>query len=244
MNKNLKEKMNNVFKKEGFYIVLFLSLCILVMLGSISYKMLSNRDKNITGTELENEITSNVDDESREKNITSVEMPNAERVEEDTQTEEKEEKEESKIVSNNNINEFINPVEGIEIRTYTYPKPVQVEENVFRSIRGINIETEIGTQVKAASDGVVSLVGNSGVEEGVVIEIKHSNGLRTRYGNLDEETLVKEGETVSAGKIIGRVGNTAKVFSEEEFGEFLNLQVIDSYGNQVNPEKYFKFKSE
>ena len=39
------------------------------------------------------------------------------------------------------------------------------------------------------------------------------------------------------------MGNTAKVFDEETFGQFLNLQVIDANGNQVNPEKYFELKT-
>ena len=133
----------------------------------------------------------------------------------------------------------MNPVEGIESRTYTYPKPVQVEENLFRTIKGINIESKIGTEVKAGAEGIVSKVENCGVEEGVIVEIKHANGLRTRYGNLDEKVLVNQGQKVNAGTVIGKIGSTAKVFDQKTFGQFLNLQVIDSNGNQVNPENYF-----
>jgi murein DD-endopeptidase MepM/ murein hydrolase activator NlpD len=90
---------------------------------------------------------------------------------------------------------------------------------------------------------VIELVENSGVEEWVVVEIKHANGLKTRYGNLDANVLVKKGDKVKANQVIAKVGDTAKVFSKDAFGEFLNLQVIDAKGEQVNPEKYFTLKS-
>ena len=138
---------------------------------------------------------------------------------------------------------FINPIDGIESRKYTYPAPVKMEEGTFRTIRGVNIQANIGTDVKAAADGVVDLAENSGVEEGVVVEIKHANGLKTRYGNLDASVLVKKGDKVTANQVIGKVGETAKVFSKDVFGEFLNLQVIDANGEQVNPEKYFSLKT-
>ena len=124
---------------------------------------------------------------------------------------------------------------------YTYPKPVQVGENVFRTIKGVNLQAPVGTEVKAAADGVVDLVENSGVEEGVVVEIKHANGLKTKYGNLNENVSVKQGDKVTANQVIGTVGETAKVFSSDVFGEFLNLQVINANGEQVNPENYFTF---
>lgn len=84
---------------------------------------------------------------------------------------------------------------------------------------------------------------NTGVEEGVVVEIKHANGLKTRYGNLDANLSVKKGDKVKANQVIAKVGDSAKVFSKDVFGEFLNLQVINANGEQVNPEKYFNLKS-
>ncbi len=45
MNKNLKEKFKNLVRKEGFYIALFLCLCIIVTVGTISYKMISDKNE-------------------------------------------------------------------------------------------------------------------------------------------------------------------------------------------------------
>ena len=66
--------------------------------------------------------------------------------------------------------------------------------------------------------------------------------MKTRYGNLNPEVLVKQGDKVTSNQVIGKVGETAKVFSKDMFGEFLNLQIINSKGEQVNPEKYLDLK--
>lgn len=245
MDKKFKQKFKDVFRKEGFYIALFLCLCVIVTVGTISYKkIVSNKNVANETQDINKEITLNVDGDG--KTITN-DMPNAERVENDADSSKKEsdktKSDKSKTVATTNTTSFLNPIEGVESRSYTYPKPVKVEEGVFRTIRGINISSKIGTEVKAAADGIVDVVENSGVEEGMIIEIKHANGLKTRYGNLDPNVSVKKGDKVTATQVIGKVGDTAKVFDKEAFGEFLNLQVIDAKGEQVNPEKYFKLKA-
>ena len=243
MDKNLKEKFRSLIRKEGFYIALFLCLCIIVTVGTISYKMINNKNEVNKTEDTNKDLTLNSGNEEKTIN----EVPNAERVENVPDTSKKStdkaKTEKSATVSNTNAVNFSNPIDGVESRTYTYPAPVKMEEGVFRTIRGVNLQAKIGTEVKAAADGVVELVENSGVEEGIVVEIKHANGLKTRYGNLDANVLVKKGDKVTTNQVIAKVGDTAKVFSKEVFGEFLNLQVIDAKGEQVNPEKYFALKS-
>lgn len=243
MDKNLKEKFKNLFRKEGFYIALFLCLCVIVTVGTVSYKMLNNKPETNKTEDANKELTINSSDDGK----TANQIQNAERaqnVEKDNKdASDKTKTEKSEAVSTNNKVSFSNPLNGVESRKYTYPAPVKMEEGVFRTIRGVNLEAKIGTEVKAAADGVVELVENSGVEEGVVVEIKHANGLKTRYGNLDPDVSVKKGDKVKANQVIAKVGETAKVFSKDVFGEFLNLQVIDANGEQVNPEKYFNLKT-
>ena len=240
MDKNLKEKVKKIVRKEGFYIALFLCLCIIVTVGTISYKMISNKNEVNKTEEINKELALN----STENEKVINDMQNAERVENVPETNKNNTKtEKATTVATNNKVSFLNPIDGVESRNYTYPAPVKMEEGIFRTIRGINLQAKIGAEVKAAAEGIVELVENSGVEEGMVIEIKHTNGLKTRYGNLDENVLVKKGDKVTANQIIAKVGETAKVFSKDMFGEFLNLQVIDAKGEQVNPEKYFTLKS-
>ena len=249
MDKNFKVKLKDLMSRDGFYIALFLCLCVIVTVGTFSYKKFTAQNQIDKAQEQEiNESESYNTEENNE--VVNNQIPNAERVENTVTTEEKKQKNnedkkdesnKSTVVSTSNTVNFVAPLNGVESRTYTYPKPVQVGENVFRTIKGINLQAQIGTEVKAAADGVVNLVENSGVEEGIVVEIKHANGLKTRYGNLNENVSVKQGDKVTANQVIGTVGDTAKVFSSDVFGEFLNLQVIDANGEQVNPENYFTF---
>ena len=239
MDNNFIDKLKNLFRKEGFYIALFLCLCVVAAVGTFSYKQYSKQSE-------ENKTEDVNQDVSYNSEPTVNEMPNAERVENTTASNnDKDSKSEnadtqkSAAVSNTNTVNFVKPLNGAESRTYTYPKPVKMGENSYRTIKGVNLSAKIGTEVKAAADGVVEIVENSGVEEGVVVQIKHANGLKTRYGNLDPNVSVKQGDKIISNQVIGKVGETAKVFSKDIFGEFLNLQVINSKGEQVNPEKYF-----
>lgn len=83
MDKNLKNKLKELFSKKGFYIALFLCLCVIVAVGTISYKKLSNKNEVSNSEDINKEITMNVDD--NQKTATN-EMPNAERAQNDADT--------------------------------------------------------------------------------------------------------------------------------------------------------------
>lgn len=236
MDKKLKGKFRNILRKESFYIALFLCICVVAAIGTVSYKRISNQHEVAKVEQPEKELTLNIND----KSVTN-EIPNAERVENTAKEDKNINNANAKSVASTTVS-LVNPINGKIARGYTYPKPVKVEENLYRTIRGINISSKIGTEVKAAADGVVDVVENTGVEEGTVVEIKHANGLKTRYCNLDQNVLVKNGDKVKTSQVIAKVGDTAKLYNKEAFGEYLNLQVINSNGEQVNPEKYFKLK--
>lgn len=73
---------------------------------------------------------------------------------------------------------------------------------------GIDFAAPNGTDVLAAGAGKVSFVGQiSGY--GNVVEVTHGNGLITRYGHLSA-FLVSEGQTVSTGTAIAKVGSTGR----------------------------------
>jgi murein DD-endopeptidase MepM/ murein hydrolase activator NlpD len=75
---------------------------------------------------------------------------------------------------------------------------------------GINIGAASGTEVKAASDGVVVYEGDQVKELGNTIYIKHDNGWYTGYSHLDS-MRVKNNERVSKGQVIGTVGQTGVI---------------------------------
>ncbi len=73
---------------------------------------------------------------------------------------------------------------------------------------GFDFKASIGTPILAAEDGEVMAVGNNGqVQYGRYILIKHQNNLATLYAHLSRE-IVKKGEGVKRGQVIGYSGNT------------------------------------
>lgn len=77
---------------------------------------------------------------------------------------------------------------------------------VFKFHKGIDIKTNFGAEIYSAGDGVVKFVGwKSGY--GKLIIIEHANNISTYYGHASG-AVVKVGDVVSKGQLIGYVGNT------------------------------------
>ncbi|ESQ84523.1 hypothetical protein AEAC466_09225 [Asticcacaulis sp. AC466] len=75
---------------------------------------------------------------------------------------------------------------------------------------GINIASSAGTEIKAASDGVVVYEGDQVKELGNTIYIKHEDGWYTGYSHL-QGMKVRNNERVSKGQVIGTVGQTGTI---------------------------------
>ncbi len=95
---------------------------------------------------------------------------------------------------------------------------------------GLDIAARIGTPVMAPADGTVIFSGKKGTLGNSII-IDHGNGIITRYGHLSKR-LVKRGQTVKRGDLIGKVGNTGL-----STGPHLHYEVR-KHGVPVDPEKY------
>ena len=108
----------------------------------------------------------------------------------------------------------------------------------WRAHSGIDIDAAPDTQVKAALGGTVTKIYTDEMM-GYTIEIDHGDGLVTRYSNLSEAELVKEGEAVTRGTIISGIGNSAA--AEKNQNPHLHFEVICG-GEKINPLS--KFNSE
>lgn len=246
MDQNKKNSIKNFFRKEGFYLVLFLCLCLVATVAVITAK-----NNSAVKNEKENEFSLNIDEE----NVSETQKQNAERVEsgieevveepvgqlteEVTEEVALEENEDTVAVGTTIEVSFTNPVDGELSRAYTYPTPQKVADGTHRSIRGIDIKSSIGTEVRSAAIGEVKEVSN-GAEEGVYVVISHPNGLFTKYTNLSKEVRVNVGDKVTEETVIGTVGDTSKMLTNKEFGEHLSVQVFDSNGKDLDPTQYFQ----
>lgn len=73
---------------------------------------------------------------------------------------------------------------------------------------GVDLRAEEGTLVRATAAGKVMNASYAG-GYGNMVEIEHGEGVSTRYGHLSA-FLVTEGQLVTAGTPIGRVGSTGR----------------------------------
>jgi murein DD-endopeptidase MepM/ murein hydrolase activator NlpD len=92
---------------------------------------------------------------------------------------------------------------------------------VWRSHHGVDYSAAHGTPVRATADGVVSKIGRQG-GYGNLIELRHVNGIRTRYGHLARfASGLRVGSRVSQNQTIGFVGSTGLSTAPHLHYEFL-----------------------
>ncbi|MBQ0061169.1 MAG: M23 family metallopeptidase [Bacteroidales bacterium] len=96
---------------------------------------------------------------------------------------------------------------------------------------GLDFAAAVGTPIYATGSGVVSFADwKSGYGNCTIID--HGYGYQTLYGHQDE-ILVKVGQSVKRGDLIGKVGNTGK-----STGPHLHYEVMIQ-GRKVNPVNFF-----
>lgn len=105
----------------------------------------------------------------------------------------------------------------------------------FRTHNGIDIKGAEGEKVLAIMDGEV-IKCEKDERYGIVVEIKHEDGLVSRYMGLQSESFIEAGKSVKKGDIIGGIG-TAGAFEEED-GPHLHFEVQKDE-DYVNPASYF-----
>lgn len=72
---------------------------------------------------------------------------------------------------------------------------------------GIDISVPMGTEIRAAGEGVVAYAGDELKGYGNLVLIRHNNGWVSAYAHA-REMLVKRGDKVRRGQVIGRAGKS------------------------------------
>ena len=97
---------------------------------------------------------------------------------------------------------------------------------------GIDIEGDTGDNVQATANGNVFYAGwYQGY--GNCVRVKHEHGYETLYGHLSRIT-VKNGQKISAGEEIGKLGSTGR-----STGPHLHYEVR-YLGQPINPERFLE----
>jgi len=106
---------------------------------------------------------------------------------------------------------------------------------IYKTLRmheGIDFTAPIGTPIYATGDGVVERLKGKMSGYGKVIVIDHGYGYESLYAHMSKK-IVKPGDKVKRGQIIGYVGNTGR-----STGPHLHYEVRKNK-KPVNPAHYF-----
>ena len=98
--------------------------------------------------------------------------------------------------------------------------------------KGLDIASKIGEKIYTIGSGFVTFAGRK-KGYGNVIEIQHSDSLKSRYAHLNR-LFVKKGDVILKGKKIATMGNTGRVT-----GPHLHIEIWKK-GKAINPQTFFK----
>ena len=126
----------------------------------------------------------------------------------------------------------VSPLDGQTVAVYAMDSlTYNATTRDWRVHNGVDIAAEADAQVCAAADGEVYTVYEDETM-GMTVVIRHDGGYTTKYASLAETVAVKPGDQVTAGQVIGAVGNTALM--ESAVGDHLHFGVTCD-GKPVNP---------
>ncbi len=119
-------------------------------------------------------------------------------------------------------------------------KELQYNQTLNRWEAHLSVDLmSLDATVMAIRDGVVTSVENDFLM-GNVVTIEHADGLVSVYASLEDNILVKVGDSVTNGQVIGYAGSTAS--SESAEGVHLDFAMLLN-GEEVDPNDYLALQN-
>lgn len=245
-----KQKVVNFIKREGFYVILFVCLCVVATVAAVTAK--KNVEPKQEVPVVEEQTTS--DELSQNDDSSVIKFEDAELVKDKqeqetaTSTEPKQEavanvesKDEAVTTSTAPSKGFINPVnEGVITRSFNF-RPVLNEAKTGATVyNGVDIEAAAGSEVRCIGDGTVLEATKGDSKEGYYVTVEHADGLVATYANLDENLLVNAGDKVTQGTVLGTVGSSVQNNPESRVSSEYLLLEMEKNNEPVNPQDYLK----
>ena len=128
------------------------------------------------------------------------------------------------------------PVQGEVINEYSWGELVKTTGGVWRTHDGIDIAAQEGEAVKAMTSGSVTDIYSDTLWGNCVV-VDHGDTLTGYYYGLSPDIKVTVGESVSAGTVIGTVGNTADI--ESDMDSHLHF-ALKYEGMWIDPVSYIE----
>lgn len=124
------------------------------------------------------------------------------------------------------------PVSGDVVRSYAMEQLSYNDTTKdWRVHGGVDLAAELGQDVRAAKSGTVMAVYEDDYY-GMTVVLQHADGYTTSYCGLAAEPLAEAGTDVTAGEVIGQVGDTALI--ETAMESHLHFEVCKD-GELVDP---------
>lgn len=126
------------------------------------------------------------------------------------------------------------PIAGNIVMNYSMDSTILHKTlGTYKTNPAINISAEVGTNVGAAASGIVQSIYDS-EETGTTMVIAVGSGYVTTYGLLDN-LAVEEGDSVTAGQVIGTVGAPTAYYVEEGPNVYF---AVSKDGTPIDPTEY------
>ncbi len=130
---------------------------------------------------------------------------------------------------------IVSPLTGETITAFSVAELLYSETLCdWRTHDGVDIAAAPGTQVLAACSGTVLSVADDDLM-GTTVVISHGGGYETVYANLQSVPTVAPEQYVSAGQVIGSVGETS--LAESASAPHLHFAVTKD-GKPINPSDF------
>ncbi len=128
------------------------------------------------------------------------------------------------------------PVSGDILTEFSWGELVKSTGGVWKTHDGVDISADAGTSVKSMTAGTVKEIYSDTLWGNCVV-IDHGETVIGCYYGLSPDISVNIGDSVSAGTVIGTVGNTADI--ESDIGSHLHF-AVKHQGAWVDPISYIE----
>ncbi len=131
------------------------------------------------------------------------------------------------------------PVKGNVIMDYSMDHTTYFATLMqYKCNPAIILDAKVGTDVKAATDGIVTAIDKNNEETGYTVTMNIGDGFNLIYGQLDKDkTSLKVGDKVKEGDVIGTVSEPTKYYTVEGSNLYFEVTKKDE---AVNPMLYLR----
>lgn len=245
-NKN-QNKVTNLLKKDGFYVTLFICLCIVA--GVAAYVNLKPKHTSVSVSKTQTKVSKQTKttkdgiktaERNEKNNISKQRMENAEQVNKSSNLIKKDSNSSVSTSATAVKKLFVNPVQNgsVVMKFDTWYS----KNGKYTNLPGEYVKPNQNINVTAAMDGVVKSVA-----AGKVTIANESNGFITVYDNLDEHSIaVKPNDNVKQGQLLGKIGDSNysnKLVTDTSCAYFeIDQKQKDGSYMAVDPEKMLNVK--